>query len=208
VREPDRTDSELVRLSGEGDQDAFRELFERKSRRVYLTAYQMLGNRALAEDVVQDAFLALWKHCRRYRPESTVDTWLTRITTNRAIDRWRGERRHDESRVTGAVAATTDGTRADPLEALESTRLPEADPTLRAQWAEVQELWDELAAPLPVQQRAAFVLRQIDGLSSAETAEAMGCTQSTVRSHLALARKALRKALAVRLAAAPKPPAG
>lgn len=165
-------------------------LFERKHRSTYLTAYQMLGERALAEEAVQDAFLALWKHCSRYRSEFAVDTWLRRIVTSRAIDRWRTERRHVEQRV------VENGGAGELLELLEATRLAEADPSLRARWHEVQALWDRLADPLPPQQRAAFVLREIEGLPAGEVAEALGCSTSTVRTHVSLARKALREALA------------
>lgn len=188
------TDADLVRAAGKGDEEAFRQLFERKHRRVYLIARQMLGSQALAEEVVQEAFLALWRHCDRYRDEFAVDTWLARIATSRAIDRWRAERRHVEGRVVeapareGLPAATV-------LELIEASRAEEADPTLRARWREVQALWDELAQALPPQQRAAFVLREIEGLEAAEVADALGCSPSTVRSHVALARKALRQAL-------------
>lgn len=188
------TDAELVRRAGQGDEDAFRQLFDRKHRRVYLIAYQMLGSRPLAEEVVQEAFLALWKHCRRYRAGLSVDAWLRRITTSRAIDRWRAERRHLEGRADDA-GADGGGLAGTALGLVEAWRAEEADPTLRARWREVQALWDQLAEGLPPQQRAAFVLREIEGLDAAEVAAALGCSLSTVRSHIAAARKTLRTGL-------------
>lgn len=188
------TDADLVRAAGKGDEEAFRQLFERKHRRVYLVARQMLGNDALAEEVVQEAFLALWRPRAHYRDEFAVDTWLARITSSRAIDRWRAERRYVEGRVSDE-APREELPAATVLELVEASRAEEADPTLRARWREVQALWDDLAEALPPQQRAAFVLREIEGFEAAEVAEAMGCSLSTVRSHVALARKALRAAL-------------
>lgn len=191
-------DRELVGRSAAGDQGAFEVLFERKHRRVYLIAYQVLGDQGAAEDVVQETFLALWNHCGRYRARYSVDAWLRRIATNRAIDRYRVEKRHPKA------AAVTEGTAAvgprawraesgfdDPTLADRE----EADPLHRRQWAEVQALWDQIAGCLSPQQRAAFVLREIEGLPAREVAAAMDCSASTVRSHVSLARKSLRAAL-------------
>jgi RNA polymerase sigma-70 factor (ECF subfamily) len=196
------SDADLVRRSATGDDEAFRVLFDRKYRSAYLTAYQMIGDRALAEDVVQEAFLALWKHCARYRAEFTVDTWLRRIVTSRSIDRWRSEKRHVERRTDREPDSR------DLLALVEATRDAEADPSLRTRWRELQALWDRLAADLPPQQRAAFVLREIEELSAAEVAAALDCSTSTVRTHVSLARKALREALAREVAAddLPQPP--
>ena len=190
------TDAELVRRSAGGDEDAFRELFERKRRRVYLIARQIVGEAGAAEDVVQETFLSLWRNCHRYRVRWSVDAWLTRIATNRAIDRYRTERRMPQA--VGEGGASDAGTRA--IDALAEPGQT-ADPSLPARLRELQELWDRAAAGLPPQQRAAFVLREIEGLPAREVAAALGCSTSTVRSHVALARKALRERLGERLGA-------
>jgi RNA polymerase sigma-70 factor (ECF subfamily) len=192
-----------------GDTDAFRALFERKHRRVYLIAYQILGNPSQAEEVVQDAFLALWQHLDRYRPRFAVDTWLSRIATNRAIDVWRSQRRE---RQTGegwesqdAEAAGRDGTPQQKATARTSApgsaasgaggTTGDEDPESMARWREVQAIWDELAELLPPQQRAAFILREIEGFPTREVAATIGCGTSTVRSHIAEARRTLQAAL-------------
>jgi RNA polymerase sigma-70 factor (ECF subfamily) len=188
-------DAELVRRAADGDTDAFRLLYDAKYRAVYLTAYQILGDQAMAEDVVQEAFVALWRHCGGYRKQFSVDTWLNRIATNKAIDRWRSERKHPtrtgdtpiETSVQVGGSATGQGTGA-----------VAADPSLRARWREVQGIWDELASDLTPQQRAAFVLRVIEERPVREVAAALDCGTSTVRSHIALARKTLRAALQAR----------
>jgi RNA polymerase sigma-70 factor (ECF subfamily) len=174
------SDRELMARSRAGDTEAFRTLFERKNRRVYLIAYQVLGNPSQAEEVVQDVFLALWQHLDRYRPHFAVDTWLTRIATNRAIDVWRSQRRE---LPTGDEAHGNEGN---------------GGPEAVARWREVQAIWNELADLLPPQQRAAFVLREIEEVPTREVASALGCSASTVRSHVAEARRTLQAALSER----------
>jgi RNA polymerase sigma-70 factor (ECF subfamily) len=206
------SDRELMARSRAGETEAFRTLFERKNRRVYLIAYQVLGNPSQAEEVVQDVFLALWQHLDRYRPRFAVDTWLTRIATNRAIDVWRSQRRErptsDESG--GMEGIDTAGNHAAGLSpGGESTaggssagRQGEAGrnggPEAVARGHEVQAIWNELADLLPPQQRAAFVLREIEEISTGEVASALGCSASTVRSHVAEARRTLQAALSER----------
>lgn len=187
------SDAELLRRAAGGDEDAFRVLFDRKHRGVYLLAYQILGDRGAAEDVAQEVFLSLWDHAGRYRPRYRVDTWLRRIATNKAIDRYRSERRHPDPVGAGDAGYGTDAS-------LDITALLEAggtfgDASLPARWREIQALWDRLAADLPAQQRAAFVLREIEGLPARDVARAMGCSTSAVRTHVALARQKLRAAL-------------
>ncbi len=196
------SDKALVRRSARGDQDAFEILFERKHRHVYLTAYQVLGDQGRAEDVVQETFLALWKHCARYRPRFALDTWLRHIATNKAIDRYRVEKRHPHPSAGAAARAQGDRAPSSRLWSAcpgqDDPHATAADATLRARAAEIQRIWNELAEDLSPQQRGAFVLRVIEGSSASEVAEALGCSLSTVRSHVALARKSLRAGLAAR----------
>jgi len=191
--EPRVRDAELVKRSATGDTDAFRRLYEHKHRRVYLIAYQILGDSGMAEDVVQETFVALWKHCGRYRSRFAVDTWLNRIATNRAIDRWRSEKKHPRSAASVEPASRSDDWgQAGVTTASSATGTVASDPSLRARWRDIQAIWDELAAELSPQQRAAFVLREIEELPVREVAEALGCGTSTVRSHISLARKTLQ----------------
>jgi RNA polymerase sigma-70 factor (ECF subfamily) len=195
------SDESLVARSRDGDTEAFRELFDRKHRRVYLIAYQVLGDVSLAEDIVQDVFVKLWQHCADYREELPLDAWLRRISTNRAIDLWRSRRTERRRRV--EPAAGTDAEAALEMASTSgafagSSSSGVTDPESIAEWHRLQAIWDELAEMLPPQQRAAFVLRQIEGLPTAEVAETLDCSASTVRSHVAEARSTLRKAMANR----------
>lgn len=191
-------DQALVARSRDGDTGAFRELFDRKHRRIYLIAYQIVGDHALAEDIVQEVFLSLWQHCVDYDETLPLDPWLRRIATNRSIDRWRS-RKAERSRHLHAAgpedqAVTVDGASA----AITASLGDDFDPQARLGWRQLQAIWDELAAELPPQQRAAFVLRHIEGVATHEVAAALGCSSSTVRSHVAEARKVLRAALSKR----------
>ena len=186
----DSTDRQLIARSRDGDTEAFRVLFERKHRKVYLIAYQILGDPSQAEEVVQEVFLSLWQHCGRYRPAFAVNSWLSRIAANRAIDRWRSGRAERRSRVFPEAIEPEPAAAA----AVSSPGRP-AEPEELTGWRELQAIWDELAGLLPPQQRAAFALREIEGLSTSEVAEAIGCSASTVRSHIAEARRTLQQAL-------------
>jgi len=193
VSEP--TDQALIARSSDGDTDAFHQLFDRKHRRIYLIAYQVLGDHAQSEDVVQEVFLRLWERCADYDERFPLDAWLRRIATNRAIDHWRARRTETRRRVSAAANTDPDAmleVAADP--AMAAAGNPEA----RLGWRQLQAIWDELAGELPAQQRAAFVLRHIEGLATAEVAEALECSVSTVRSHVADARRTLQRTLRAR----------
>jgi RNA polymerase sigma-70 factor (ECF subfamily) len=197
------SDAVLVARSRDGDREAFRELFDRKHKRVYLIAYQVLGDVSSAEDVVQEVFLRLWQHCADYREEMPLDAWLRRIATNRAIDHWRArkvERRRFVS-IADAEAAPAgggDGTYGGQSRAGPRDPGVPPGPEAVAGWRQLQAIWDELAALLTPQQRAAFVLREIEGLPTAAVAEALDCSPSTVRSHVAAARSTLQRELRAR----------
>ena len=191
------SDQSLIARSRDGDTGAFRELFERKHRRIFLIAYQVLGDAADSEDVVQEVFLKLWQRCADYDDAFPLDAWLRRIATNRAIDQWRSRKVQRARRFEAPPGADPDAV----LEAAQpqtSAARGRGDPEIQLGWQQLQAIWDELAADLPSQQRAAFVLRHIEGIPTAEVAEALECSASTVRSHVAEARRALRASLRAR----------
>jgi len=186
-------DDELVARSRDGDREAFRVLFERKHRRLYRVSRQILGDSGEAEEVVQEVFLTLWRKLDQYREGNGLDAWLARITTNRSIDRWRS--RQSESRAREEVVTRSSAGEARPEGTAWPTRLAGGTPESLAEWRQLQAIWDELAAALPPRQRAAFVLKEIEGIATRDVARALGCSPSTVRSHLAAARASLQEAL-------------
>ncbi len=171
-----------IRAAAAGDREAFGELVRAKRAQVVRTAFQITGDVEDAKDVAQAVFLRLWRVLRRYDPGRRFDTWLYRITVNAAIDHLRERGPKGMLQPLPAdpdLLARTDGTdpgRSLDLEALERAFL-------------------RLAAALAPKQRAVFVLREIEGRDTAEVAEVLGVTESTVRNHLHQARRILREGL-------------
>ncbi len=191
-------DELLLARSREGDSEAFRQLFDRKHRGVYLIAYQILGRVDAAEDVVQDVFLKLWRRAADYDRSSPLDPWLRRIATNCAIDHWRVRKVERGRRVEAGPGNDPDALIDNAARVSTHSRGEGFDPGEQLGWRQLQAIWDDLSAELTPQQRAAFVLRHIEGADTREVAEALGCSVSTVRSHLFEARKSLRVAILAR----------
>ncbi len=178
-----RDEGELVRAAARGDARAFDELVLIKREQVVRTAYQVTGDLEDARDVAQRVFLRLWKILDRYDAKRRFDTWLYRITVNAAIDhvRSRGAR--------GVIQPLPD----DPSVLVAGAAGPEAERALDV--AELQRAFFRLAANLSPKQRAAFVLREIEGLPTSEVARILDVRESTVRNHLLQARRAQRAGL-------------
>jgi len=179
---PSRDEHELIRAAAAGDRRAFDELIRLKRERVVRTAYQITGDMEDALDVAQGVFLKLWRGLERFDPRHRFDTWVYRITVNAAIDmlRSRGPR------------GTLQPLPEEPAELEAVAEMPIED---RIDRRRLQQAFLRLAGRLAPRQRAAFVLREIEGLETAEIASALGVTESTVRNHLLQARRALRKGL-------------
>jgi len=194
-RNPEEGPAEELRLFRQartGDFQAFEELVGRLQNRVHGLALRILGPSRThdAEDVVQQTFLGMIEHLEDFREESTVAAWVLRIAANHALKILRRERIlpmqvYDE-------AAT---------ESFASLPHPSYiarwrnDPADLAEDAEVRRLVDEALAELDDTYRLVFVLRDIQGLSTEETAEALGLTPSNVKVRLMRARLQLRERL-------------
>jgi RNA polymerase sigma-70 factor (ECF subfamily) len=174
--------SELIRKAARGDRRAFEDLVLQKREKVVRTAYQITGDMEDARDVAQGVFLKLWRVLQRFDLEKRFDTWLYRITVNAAIDfiRERGPKGFLQALPDDAGDRIADGARG-PADTLDL--------------AELQRAFLRLAAGLAPKQRATFVLKDIEGLDTADVARALGITESTVRNHLLQARRVLREGL-------------
>jgi RNA polymerase sigma-70 factor (ECF subfamily) len=177
-----RDEADLIRAAAAGDRQAFQDLVLRKREQVVRTAYQVVGDLDEAQDVAQVVFLRLWKVLRRFDPRHRFDTWLYRITVNASIDvlRSRGPK--------GWMQPLPDAA-ADRLAG------PTADAERALDLADLQRAFLRLAARLAPKQRAVFVLKEIEGLETAEIGRALGIRESTVRNHLLQARRVLREGL-------------
>ena len=177
-----RDEADLIREAARGDAGAFEELVLRKRERVVRTAYQITGDLEDARDVAQWVFIRLWKVLGRFDPGRRFDTWLYRITVNAAIDLLR------EKGPRGTLQPLPE----DPS-ALPADGAPSAEHALDLK--ELQRAFLRLASRLAPKQRAAFVLREIEGLPTEEVARALDVRESTVRNHLLQARRVLREGL-------------
>lgn len=178
-------DREAVRAAKAGDDDAFGALVRRYSGGLHRTVARILGDDAEAWDVVQMAFVRAWQRLDRYDERWSFSTWLYRIGSNLAIDLLRSR----TSREKAHRAGTEHRLRL----------VGESPPTSeRVDRGEVDRLFDQLVESLTPQQRSAFVLRELEGLETAEVAHVLGCSPTTVRNHVFQARKILRRELARR----------
>lgn len=172
-------DEALLARFADGDATAARILTVRLTPRVMAHAWRLLGNRAEAEDITQEAMLRLWKQAHDWRSgEAKVTTWLYRVVANLCIDRQRRDR--GRAVTLDAIPEPADE-RADVADSMQDRARAEA---LQA-----------ALNTLPARQRQAVVLRHIDGLSNPEIAEIMGNTVEAVESLTARGRRALQARL-------------
>ncbi len=169
-------DARLVALARSGDADAFEQLVRRHQVTVYRVSVRLLDNPADAEDAAQDAFLQAWRGLQRFRSGSTFSTWLYRIVTNRCLNFLRSRRRSAEMLEDPPAPAET-----GPAQLSE----------VRAQLTALQAA----LAGLTPEQRAAFVLRHLEGCSHEQIAQALDISVPAVKSRLHRARVQLLQAM-------------
>jgi RNA polymerase sigma-70 factor (ECF subfamily) len=184
------SDIELARLVVLRDQTAIRAITRRNNQRLYRAAWSVLKNHAEAEDAVQDAYLKAFARMNSFAGASSLSTWLTRIVINEALERKRTSERRNRLLQTGSVT-DIDEYRERLMAGSEMPRSPEAE-TMRSQ---IGKLLERAVANLPEALRPVFVLREIEGLSVEETAEALQIPTSTVKTRLLRSRHRLRREL-------------
>jgi RNA polymerase sigma-70 factor (ECF subfamily) len=198
------SDAEAIERARGGDHDAFRILVERYQSRAYALALRVLRDEEQARDAVQDAFLKVYRSLDRFEGRSSFYTWLYRLVMNVCLDLRRRDRsaRHQEWDETQGVESMAG---AAPLAGGEgSLDFDPADVAMR------RELRDQLAAAideLPDAARETLILREVEGLSYAEIAEALSIPKGTVMSRLHYARRRAREILTSQAAADGKPDA-
>ena len=170
------SDHDLMARTAQGDRRAFQTLAQRHAGRAFGLARRMLGNGAIAEEIVQDALLRVWTNAPRWRPEAAFRTWLYRVVVNLCLN----ARRRAPDLPLDAAADVVD-------------TAPAADAQL-----ETRERDRRLAAAvdaLPGRQRIAIVLSYQEGLSNAEAAAVLDTSVSGVETLLVRAKRTLREAL-------------
>ncbi|MEV0805427.1 RNA polymerase sigma factor SigM [Micromonospora sp. NPDC050200] len=171
-------DIELLRAHAAGDRDAFTELFHRHRDRLWAVALRTLGDREEAADALQDALLSAHRAAARFRGDSAVTTWLHRIVVNACLDRIRRRQAHP-------TVPLPDGTRSD------EGGSGGVEPAAPAPDHDTALVVRQALATLPVEQRAALVLVDVQGYPVAEVARILGVAEGTVKSRCARGRARL-----------------
>lgn len=179
-------DPELVARSRNGDAGAFDILITRYRARVYGTMIQMLRNEEDALDATQEAFVRAWHALPKLR-DGNFGGWLHRIGVNHALDLLRRAKKRPSQEFTDMSAEVSADARTAPAEAV--------PPDLGLRRDELRVEIDAALALLKPDHRAVIVLKEIEGLSYAEIAAAVGCSQGTVMSRLYYARRSLQEKL-------------
>lgn len=171
------TDADLIAAHAAGDPDAFSQLVRRHRDRMWAVALRTARDPEEAADALQDAFISAFRAAAHFRAESQVSTWLHRIVVNACLDRIRRQ----QARPAVSLAETGKHEPAVPRDSIAER--------------ETRLVIDDALATLPDEQRMPIVLVDIEGYSVAETAEALGIAEGTVKSRCARGRTRLAKLL-------------
>ena len=175
-------EAELISRCQQGDQDALKEIFDQYHKKVYRIAYGVVRQREDSLDIVQDVFIKLFRSIQNFKGKSKFYTYLYRLALNTAID---------HVRKTGKYAVSSLDQEGIPQPAEESEKRP--DRILLHK--ELEGRVNLAMKKIPIDQRTALLLREVEGLSYQEMAEAMGCSIGTVMSRLHYGRKKMQELL-------------
>ena len=182
------TELALVQAAQKGDVGAFEQLVRKYDRNVFRIANHITQNREDAEDVVQDAFLKAYQKLDQFQGNSKFYTWIVRIAVNEALMKLR-KRKSDKLVSMDEDVETDEGTIT--REFADWTPNPEQ----QYNQSELNDILSRTIQGLPASFRTVFVLRDVEGLSTEETAEMLGLSVPAVKSRLLRARLQLRERL-------------
>jgi RNA polymerase sigma-70 factor (ECF subfamily) len=182
------TELALVQAAQRGDVGAFEQLIKKYDRNVFRIAQHITQNREDAEDVVQDAFLKAYQKLDQFQGNSKFYTWIVRIAVNEALMKLR-KRKSDKLVSMDEDVETDEGTI--------TREFADWSPNPEQQYnqAELNDILSRTIQGLPASFRTVFVLRDVEGLSTEETAEMLGLSVPAVKSRLLRARLQLRERL-------------
>lgn len=183
---PQLSDEELVSRVRAGEVALFEVLMRRNNTRVYRAIRGILRDEGEVEDAMQQAYLDAFLHLDQFAGGAAFSTWLTRIAVNEGLGRLRSRARLG---LVGEGEADVEGSTEDYM------RSPPETPEERAAVREATVLLERAVDHLPQSYRTVFMLREVEGLSTAETGQALGLTEETVKVRLHRGRLALRDAL-------------
>lgn len=181
-------EQKLVERLKAGDEIAYAEMVETHAGRIYNLALRILGDEAAAEDVLQETFMNAFRAIDRFEGRSRLSTWLYRIANNAALMQLR-----KKEPVTFSIDAPLETDSGDeiPRQFFDFCCLPERELLTEEAFVEMRKAIDDLPEGL----RVVFVMRDLEGLSTKETAEALDLSIPAVKTRLMRARLALRERL-------------
>jgi RNA polymerase sigma-70 factor, ECF subfamily len=183
-------DRELISLARKGDQSAFRRLVERHQRRAFAIAMGLVRDENDARELVQEAFLRVYRGLDAFQGGSSFFTWLYRIVTNLAIDLMRKPGRRD------AELLDNQGSSEEESDFPLVSRIDGSDPVDVMRRREIAGRIQAALDALPPYHRGVILMREVEGMSYEEMAQAMGVSKGTIMSRLFHARQKLQRALA------------
>jgi RNA polymerase sigma-70 factor (ECF subfamily) len=188
VRAETNDDLDLVQASKNGNVAAFEQLVKRYDRKLLRIAHSVTHNREDSQDAVQEAFLKAYQHLAEFRGDSQFSTWLIRITLNQSLMKLRKQRRTREFPLDEDFGTDED---VLPREVIDWAPNPEELYSV----SELRNILLKAVEELRPILRAVFVLQDLEGLSTEQTAEVLNLSQSAVKSRLWRARLELRERL-------------
>lgn len=184
-------DLELAALAADRDPQAVRTITTRNNQRLFRVAWGILRNRTEAEDAVQSAYLRAFSSLDKFQGRSALSTWLTRIVINEALGAKRARERQRQMLETNEVAVL-DLYREELMQG-SLDRASNGEQVARIQ---IRGILERAIAALPQEFRLVFILREVEGLSVKDTADALGLVEGTVKTRLHRARLRLKEMLA------------
>lgn len=175
------TEQEIIKQILSGDKDKYELLIRKYNPRLYRVALSILGEDALIEDVMQDAYIKAYRQLHTFEGRSSFSTWLTRILINECMMKMRQTKRAAEVYQSGHDNI------AEPHHV--------ATPERKALNSELKQVLETAISALPEKYRMVFVMREIEGMSVAETVDVLGVGEANVKTRLSRAKEMLRTQL-------------
>ena len=189
--DPGRTDAELLAAHVAGDPEAFGELFSRHRDRLWAVALRTTGDPEEAADALQDALVAAFRRAESFRGDAAVTTWLHRIVVNACLDRLRRRKVRLADPLPDDLEDRSRQGQVTPVGSATTADAALVDPADLAVDAERRAVVVAALAQLPLDQRAALVLVDMEGYSVEETARILNCAPGTVKSRCSRGRAKL-----------------
>ena len=192
---PSLTDMDIIRRVRAGETALFELLMRRHNQRVYRVVRAVVREEADVEDVMQQAYIAVFTHLHQFEERAQFSTWLIRIALHEAF----GRRRKMHSESITRIEPDVDDSRGELMDTLTA---PQADPERQAYARELHRVLEAAVDGLPETYRTVFVLRDIEALSTSETGEGLGIGEEAVKTRLHRARAMIRRAVTAQIGGA------